>query len=78
MAGAEMGCPTCCFYFPSGKGATCAWGEVGWAWSAELGWWGKLVEKREVQGAQDMGDCWAAQRSLPVGEQECRVALRLV
>lgn len=37
-----------------------------------------LVGQRDIQGAQDMGDGWAAWKSPPASGQECRVALRLV
>lgn len=32
-----------------------------------------LVGQMDIQGAQDVRDCYAAQESPPVGDQECRV-----
>ena len=50
---------------------------MGRPWSAELGWPRELGGSEGHSGGLTQARCWAAQRSLPVGSQECQVVLRL-
>lgn len=52
---------------------------MGRPWSAELGWPRELWGAEGHSGGPTQVRCWAlpAQRSLPVGSQECQVAPRL-
>lgn len=56
MGRAEVGHPTCCFCFSSSERGTYG----GWAMECRAG----LAGHRDVQGAQNMGDCWAARSPL--------------
>lgn len=51
-----------------------SWATVGWAMECRV----DLVGHRSIQGAQDKRDCWAARKSPAAGDQECRVASKVV